>query len=273
MRVLTWNLWWRFGDHAGHRQDLIAAELLRVRPDVCAFQEVYCDGDDDQFDRLRSATGLDGLATTRPTGRARFGNALLSRFPLHDPEQLTLPGAAGEHGHRTALIATAVTPVGHLAVAATHLEWRYDASARRQEQLEVIVRALEPRVRAGAVPLLLGDLNATDGSEELRRLTGRAPGFGPPGSPLVFTDAWAAVGEGPGWTWVRENTNSSDAAWPRRRLDHVLVGWPRPKPTFNPLTAELVGRTPSSTGVYPSDHYGVLVTLDDRPPLDPRTLR
>lgn len=272
--MLTWNLWWRFGDHAEHRQDLIAAELAHIQPDVCAFQEVYVDGDDDQLDRLRSATGLEGLATTEPQGRrVRFGNALLSRFPLIDTEQITLPGPAGDHGHRTALIATAVTPVGRLAVAATHLEWRYDASSLRQEQLDTIVAAVHPRARDGAVPLLLGDLNATVGSDELRRLTGLAPGFGPRTSPLVFTDAWAAVGEGEGWTWVRDNPNSADAAWPRRRLDHVLVGWPRPKPTFNPLTAELIGRTPSSTGLYPSDHYGVLVTLDDRPPFEPRTTR
>lgn len=271
VRVLTWNLWWRFGDQADHRQELITTELRAIRPDLCAFQEVYAVEGDDQLERLRSATGLDGFATSDRSGRVRFGNAFLSRYPVHDPEQVTLPGPEGEHGARTALIATVVTPAGSLAVAASHLEWRYDASALRVRQLEAIVAALAPRAESGAIPLLLGDLNAGDDTDELRRLTGRAPGFEHGGVRFVFTDSWAAVGDGPGWTWVRDNPNSADAAWPRRRIDHVLVGWPRPKPTFNPLTAELVGRQRSSSGVCPSDHYGVLVTLDDRRPFATRT--
>jgi hypothetical protein len=87
-------------------------------------------------------------------------------------------------------------------------------------------------------------------------------------SPLIFTDAWAAVGEGPGYTWNRDNTNAADAAFPRRRLDHILIGWPRPKPAFNPTAAELVGVDSGLEGLHPSDHYGVVVTVDDREPFE-----
>src|SRR6266508_2075209 len=39
MRVLTWNLWWRYALWR-ERQEPIAAVLAEVRPDVCGLQEV-----------------------------------------------------------------------------------------------------------------------------------------------------------------------------------------------------------------------------------------
>src|SRR5436309_2997404 len=40
MRVLTWNLWWRYGPWR-QRGEAIAATLAQVRPDVCGLQEVW----------------------------------------------------------------------------------------------------------------------------------------------------------------------------------------------------------------------------------------
>ena len=39
-RVVTWNLWWRFGDWA-RRFEVIAAELAGLAPDVVGLQEVW----------------------------------------------------------------------------------------------------------------------------------------------------------------------------------------------------------------------------------------
>ncbi|NNE96828.1 MAG: hypothetical protein HKN24_12450 [Acidimicrobiales bacterium] len=267
MRLLTWNLWWRFGDRWQDRQKLIVAELARLDVDICAFQEVYCVDGDDQLDRLRVATGLEGFGTTRQGERAGFGNALLSRYPMSEIAQIDLDGPDRSAGYRNALVANIDRPNGSLAVAVTHLEWRYDASAQRQRQLVPILAELAERQSQGRIPLLMGDLNAVPDSDELRRLTGAAPPIEPPaGDRLVFTDSWAAVGDGPGHTWTRENSNARDAAYPRRRLDHILVGWPRKKPVFNPLAAELIGTAPGEDGLHPSDHYGVMVTVDDREP-------
>ncbi len=269
MRLLTWNLWWRFGENWQARQPLIDDELRRSDADICAFQEVYHEPGDDQLDRIVEITGLSNVVASSKEGdRARFGNALLSRYPLDDPVEVRLPNRRGDQGHRSALIVDIDTSTGPLSVAATHLEWRYGASRLRQGQLDKIVVELRRRAERGRVPIILGDLNATPDSDELRRLTGHAPAFEPDGTPMVFTDAWAAVGEGTGHTWTRDNPNSVDAAFPRRRLDHVLIGWPRPRPTFNPLSAHLIGTSPGPDGVYPSDHYGVVVSVDDRPPFD-----
>ncbi len=268
VRLLTWNLWWRFGDHWKDRQTTIASEVSRVNADVCAFQEVFCSDGDDQLDMLRTATGFDGVATMYQGERVRFGNALLSRYPLRNVIQLRLPAEDGSPGHRSAIVADIDTKTGPLSVAATHLEWRYDASLHRSEQLVPILEELAIRRDEGRVPVLMGDLNATAESDELRALTGLSPLIEIGAEPLMFTDSWAAVGDGPGYTWNRDNSNAVDAAFPRRRVDHILVGWPRPKPSFNPREAELVGTEPDAEGRHASDHYGVLVTVDDREPFE-----
>src|SRR5215831_8216180 len=40
MRVLSWNLWWRYGPWE-YRREAIAATLTEVGPDLCGLQEVW----------------------------------------------------------------------------------------------------------------------------------------------------------------------------------------------------------------------------------------
>ncbi len=280
MRVLTWNLWWQFGDWEA-RQPVIAAELAAVDPDIALFQEVFAVDGRDQAEELAAAGGFH-LARTRVLSGERagrpqqFGNAILSRWPIELLEQIALGGLDGSPSHRTALAVRIDAPGGPMVTIVTHLAWQYDQAELRQEQLvevaELAVRHRLPPAAAEAdqrpvsrqlepPPVLLaGDLNAVPDSDEIRRLTGLSRPLVPG---LVFTDAWAAVSDDPGFTWSRDNPNSSEALWPRRRVDYVLVSWPRPKPYANPLAARLVGVEPRG-GVVGSDHYGVLVELDDR---------
>ena len=39
MRILSWNLWWRYGPWE-QRREAIAATLAEIGPDVCGLQEV-----------------------------------------------------------------------------------------------------------------------------------------------------------------------------------------------------------------------------------------
>ncbi len=264
MRVLTWNLWWQFGPWE-QRQPAITQELLAVAPDIALLQEVWCRDGQDQAEHLASAAGLHLQRTQRSDGSAQeFGNAILSRWPIETVEQITLSGLDGSPSHRSALMCSVVTPTEPLLVVVTHLAWQYDQSLLRQQQLsEIADLVLRHRVPDRPV-VLAGDLNAVPDTDEMRRLTGLAPAYRPE---LVFTDCWAAVGEGDGHTWTRRNPHSAEALWPRRRLDYVLVSWPRPKPWCNPISARLVG-VDAYDGMVPSDHYGVAVELDDRPPED-----
>lgn len=265
MRVMTWNLWWRFGPWE-QRQPAIDREVVAVDADLLLLQEVWSDPDDgDQAARLAGLTGFELARSTRPGGEQyRFGNAVLSRWPIARSETLVLPGSDGAPSHRSAVLTIVETPRGSQVVATTHLEWHYNQSSTRQRQLEQLVPVLtEWQARfAPDLPIVLGgDFNAVPNSDEVRRLTGLAPGYDGP----VFTDGWSATTDEPGHTWTRDNPHSADAQWPRRRLDYVFVSWPRPKPTGNPLTSALAGRQ-AHDGVVPSDHYAVVVELDDRQP-------
>lgn len=282
MRVATWNLWWKFGPWE-QRQHPIATEIGRLDADVLCLQEVWADDEADQAEVLGRVGDRFVARTRKPDGEAhRFGNAVLSRWPILSQHTLVLPGVDGQPSHRSGLF-TQIDVPGRLHpwwVVSTHLEWRYSASAVRQAQLEALVVECE-RIRSLAddtVVVIGGDFNAVAESDEIRRLTGLSIPYGAadPGEQIIFTDSWAAVSDEPGHTWSRANPHSSNAQWPRRRLDAVFVSWPRPKPTGNPIAAELFGIEAHPVGdsdgpefdVVPSDHYGVVVELDRRTPAD-----
>lgn len=290
LRIVTWNIWWRFGPWQ-QRQPLIINELQAINADVVCLQEVWSDVEQgqDQSRILAEALGYNVVRSVGADGVPHpFGNAILSRQPLRLAGQAALPAINGKSGHRSVLAAWIDVGWTEQLVVTTHLEWRYTDSALRQVQLQFVVDYVaqllsghplagdgeqEPGAGsasdAGPVAILTGDLNAAPDAQELRRLTGLEP---PYSRDLIFTDAWAATNDDPGYTWTRDNPNSSEALWPRRRLDYVLVSWPRSKPWANPISSHLAGVETTdceteggwSGPLAPSDHYAVVVDLDKR---------
>ena len=265
LRVLSWNLWWRFGDWE-QRRHAIVDTIRAANPDVLCLQEVWAetDGDDGMSAILCDELGYS-VANTTPIGRSGIGftNAVLSRWPnrlLHDE---ALPRPDGSPGHRRIVAATVATPWGPWPIASTHLDHRFDDSAARQVQARRLLElATDWRGDPTAdLPVIVGaDLNAVPDSAEVRTLTGREPGV----AGIVFSDAWEQVGNGPGATWLRSNPHAADSAWPNRRIDYVLVSWPRPKPIGNPVAGTLVGTGPvdvDGARVWPSDHAGIVVDI------------
>jgi endonuclease/exonuclease/phosphatase family metal-dependent hydrolase len=250
-------------------------EVLRQQePDVVFLQEVWAsrtidDGVesriDEQAERLAGALGMCAVTTEHRWHEGlAFDNAVLSRWPLDVLADERLPGADGSPGHRRALVARVDTPWGGWPVLSTHLDHRFDASATRHRQL---LRVLELVVEHRGDPehdlpvIVGGDLNAVPDSDEIRMVTGRASG-GPPG--VVLSDVWEQVGDGAGITWDRRNPDVAESAWPDRRIDQLMVSWPRPKPIGNPLRAWLAADGPvevAGASVWPSDHAAVVAEL------------
>ncbi len=260
---MTWNLWWRFGPWE-QRRPAILEVVRRVGPDVLCLQEVWSNGDEDAASEIAEATGLHWVRSEPVVFDGEsFGNAVLSRWPLERTADLVLPRADGEPGHRRAVAAAVATPWGSWPVASTHLDHRFDASSTRERQAVALMQAAlgwrgDPETD---LPLVVGaDLNAVADSDEIRTLTGRRPGV----DGIVFSDVWEQVGDGPGHTWLGSNPYSADSAWPDRRLDYVLVSWPRPKPVGNPISACVVADGPvdvDGTSVWASDHAAVVAEL------------
>lgn len=267
MRIVTWNVWWRFGPWE-QRAPGIEATLRSIDADVICLQEAWATEEGNQARQLARKLGFHVATSVDATPGRRLGNAVLSRWPIRHEKVTPLPLASGEDGHRTLVQARVDAPFGPVDVYCTHLAYRFDESTLRRAQLTRICEIIAAdRARSendnGAdafPPVLCGDLNATPASDEVRMLTGQAP---PPVPGLVFTDAWDAAGRGPGHTWDRRNPHLRDSSWPRRRLDYVLIGWPRDTPRGNPKRAVLAGARPHD-GVWPSDHLAVVVDLATR---------
>lgn len=261
VRVLTWNLWWRFGPWE-QRATAIRQTLLNANADVICLQEVWAsEGGVDQVGELAEALGMSYGRTPSPYWQGySFGNAILSRWPILGIDNFALPGKSGAPGHRSLLLASLAAPFGVMPVACTHIDYLFDQSELRLRQLRAVAQHCtdsRPDPEISFPVVLCGDLNAVPDSDEIRALTGRTAPLAPG---LVFQDCWELAGDGSGYTWSSRNPYLADATWPNRRLDYILLSWPRPKGLGKPLAIELVG-TNDVNGVTPSDHYGVMVTL------------
>jgi endonuclease/exonuclease/phosphatase family metal-dependent hydrolase len=259
LRVLTWNLWWRFGPWE-RRRPAIAATLAELRPDVVALQEVWGEpAGTDLAAELAGDLGYDHAYASRLSiDGVDFGNAVLSRWPITSSGSTDLPAPPGADELRLVLRADVDGPRGPFQVFSTHLNWRFDHSGIRQEQVRVIAEAVAAARPRTYPPILCGDFNAVPDSDEVRLLTGRAAG---PVDGLVFHDAWEVAGDGgPGATWSNANPYAALDLEPDRRIDYVFAGWPKAGGAGHVTSCRVVGTDPVD-GVVPSDHYGVLAEL------------
>lgn len=258
LRVATWNLWWRFGPWE-ERLPRIIDELRRVHADVVALQEVWAADGTSSADVIADALGLERVLATdlEMSPGVEFGNAVLSRWPIEGSEVRRLPAGDADDERRLVLRADVAGPNGPVQVFSTHLNWRFDQSAVRQLQVELIAEFVQDSRPRTYPPIVCGDFNAEPSSDEMRTLTGQRP----VASGLVMHDSWRAVhATDPGFTWDNRNPFVADQLELTRRIDYVLAGWPKAGGAGHAVTAELVGSEPID-GMFPSDHFGVVVEL------------
>ena len=259
LRVATWNIWWRFGPW-GERLPLIIDEFRRVDADVIALQEVWSVADESCAGQIAAALGHQAVfaGTLDMAPGIRFGNAVVSRWPIRQHEWRPLTTGDKLDEGRVALRADIDGPRGIVQVFSTHLNWRFDHSGVRQAQvrdLAAFVAESRPRTYP---PVVCGDFNAEPHSDEVEMLTGQRE-LAVDG--LVLTDVWRAMHPTEaGFTWSNENPFAAAAMEWDRRIDYVLVGWPKPGGAGQPVSAELIGTKPTGD-LWPSDHYGLVADL------------
>jgi endonuclease/exonuclease/phosphatase family metal-dependent hydrolase len=256
LRVLSWNLWGRFGPWEA-RQPAILSTIQGIDPDVACLQEVWSEGASSMAGLVGERLGAHHVHCFDDDGPVHSGNAIVSRWPVLRSEWRPLPTGGEPDERRTVLFAEIDGPRGPFQVFCTHLNWRFDHSLVRQEQVRAIgnlIQSCRPREHP---PILAGDMNAAPDSDEIRALTGRAGTVAPN---LVFHDGWEVTGDGAGMTWSNDNPYAALDLEPSRRIDYVFAGWPRRGGLGHIVHAEVIGRAPVD-GVVPSDHYGVLAEL------------
>jgi ABC-type transport system substrate-binding protein len=117
---------------------------------------------------------------------------------------------------------------------------------------------------------MAGDFNADPDAASIRYLKGRQSLAG---QSVLYHDAWALAGEGPGYTWSAAENPIASALMDqivrqprfRLRIDYVFVGsagfQERPGAHASVQRADLAFNR-AVDGIWPSDHFGVLVELD-----------
>lgn len=252
MRVMTWNIWWHFGDWPARRR-AIRDVLTESAPDLLGLQEVWADPDENMAAWLADALDMHwAWAPTREPEHWRgrlagatgdCGVALLSRWPIEDPRTYELPS----HDGRTALTATVVAPHARVPFVAAHMSASDDEGVRRDE-LDLL-SGLVTSASGGAHPVVFtADLNARPCSfiaAELRE---------------HLIDGWqAANGDESGYTWWRDTDEvcGNDGV----RIDYVSVG--PPVGTTGRVQAARLAGLRRVDGVWPSDHAAVIVDLSE----------
>lgn len=293
LRVVTWNLWWRFGPWR-QRREAIRTALRELRPDVVGLQEVWADDTENLAGTLAEDLGLhwtwapsdrperwnrrlapEGAAPqgatpngASPGGGAPgaaptaydVGNAVLSRWPVLDRAVLRLPAEGGRDDGRNALYARLDVPGGPLPFFTTHLHSAPTDSALRCGQVTALARFVaEHRGGTDFPPVVTGDFNALPDSDEIRLLGGHRTAPAVPGQLLL--DAWEyAEPFVPSDTWDAANPYVAGSFSPSGRIDYIHVGPPGPGGLGHVCSVRRAADGPVG-GVWPSDHAAVTATL------------
>jgi endonuclease/exonuclease/phosphatase family metal-dependent hydrolase len=266
IRVLSWNLWWRYGPWE-QRWPAIAATLAEVSPDVCGLQEVWEAAGENLAADLAGRLGMHwcwaaaAKIRSHQDDQVAIGNAILSRWPIAAHTQATLPPGDATGEGRVAVHARIEAPGGALPMFTTHLTYGPGRSQVRTQQAGVLARFVAEHAADCAYPAVVtGDLNAEPGSDELRLLGGLLTAPAVPGQVLV--DAWRYADPGdPGFTWDHRNGYQAGSVIPDSRIDYVLVGLPR-QGRGKVRSAGLAGTVPVD-GIWPSDHFAVVAELQE----------
>jgi len=209
LRVMSYNIHHAEAMDGSVSAAAIAAVVTDSGADLVGLQEVDClaarTGGVDFIAEFERLTGLHAVFGDNiglpPSPRGRYGNAILSRYPITRWANHPLPQLQPGGEQRGAMWATVELPGGApLTFATTHLDHR-DAAERAHS-----CAALRELLGGTGAPLILcGDFNATPHSAELTALSGWG-----------LLDVWeSAASADPGFTIPSPE--------PRSRIDYILL--------------------------------------------------
>lgn len=201
LRILSYNI--HHGEGMDRKIDLprLAGVIKSVSPDLVLLQEVDRNvtrsGEVDQVAELAKLTGMQfAFGGNLSLGDGKYGNAILSRFPLADVQNHSLPNSEGgeQRGVLSAVVQLPESLGGvECRVLVTHLDHRR-GDADRLASVDAIAKWLGEDNR---LIFLGGDFNATPDSEVLKK----------------FRKWWTPAGDA--------ETPTIPVAKPERQIDYV----------------------------------------------------
>ena len=259
IRVVTWNVWGRYGADWEQRQAALEETLKSAAPDLVCLVEAWRQGDETQPGRVAARLGLPHHQFTGEWQQEDWlsGIGLVSRWPMTEAVSRPLRAADGSGWGQVVHVAVDGER-GRVQWFAVVLDYPLDGSGLRQDQVRQLASFIADTTTRRDLTVVCGDFNAGPDSDEIRMLTGRSAA---PVPGMVFYDAWEVAGDGsPGFTWSNRNPLAAVGLYPDRRFDYVLSAWPRRGGAGHPVHCALLGVRPPG-GQQVSDHYGLVADL------------
>lgn len=210
VRILTLNVWNTEGDP--RRPEVINRRIRQLEPDLIALQEVVHTAGTRSLEALLAGlafhvTHQAEVQESVPRFSDRYGGtAVATRWPHEVVEVLDLRLAGVNDVPWATLAAVVKLPTeGELLFIAPTAAWRPSAEAVRERQA-IAITDLDARHRRDLPTIIAGDFNAGPEAASIRFLTGRQS---LDGRSVLYHDAWAIGGKGPGYTWSTENPNTA----------------------------------------------------------------
>ena len=247
MKILTLNTWqergpWRL------RWKLIVGGIQEMRPDVVAFQELF---NPDWAQGLKQEMDFPFLVFhPEPSGLAIF-----SRFEVLRSAALVMKTKSPTEDYlRYALFAKMKYGRRELAVFNTHLSWRLEEGAIREKQVDELLAFMEDKA-SGHDTVVTGDFNAPPETAEIKKMGARH-----------FKDAFGMCHPRElGFTWNHENpyARNCEHPMPNRRIDYLFVRAGAESFLSRPESVKIIFNRPDFSGIWPSDHFGLLAHFED----------
>jgi endonuclease/exonuclease/phosphatase family metal-dependent hydrolase len=242
MKILTLNTWQKRGPWK-ERWEVILQGLSDFRPDCVGFQELF---DLDWAEEIRRRSGYPYLVS----GEEKAGSVFLSKFPVSGSDCLVMKTQSPTEDYRRyALYAELDVRGQKVAFFNTHLSWKPGESAVRQRQTAELLDFMDAKA-GGCETAVMGDFNAAPGTPEIEMMSVKGR----------FIDAYRSANPGSaGITWDNAHpyVQMASEVLPDRRIDYFfyrnagkILGPPR--------SVKRVYQAPDSSGIYATDHYGVL---------------
>ena len=238
--IVTLNLYHDKDDWPKRRIQIVE-KLKALQPDVIALQEVLQHETlPNQARWLAEQLGYAWyFVSIDPPGKVhRYGNALLTRRPILARAQRALEPLEDS---RSAGLLRIDLDGRAVDVYVTHLHWTDQGGPTRARQLADLMQFIDATSRGFPV-VVAGDFNATADAPELADLR------------AGFVDAY-------GFQHPQADPASSSTLnlhyFTPKRIDHVFFQ----REAFTPLASEIILNHADAQGIWPSDHYGMHVTL------------
>lgn len=246
IRLLSYNIQWGMGADGIRDLDRVIEQLRHIDADIVILNEVDLNwrrsGNVDQPEYIAREADYEhqyygSALTTWASGNmraSRYGNLLLSRFPVVSVRTVPLPVGAGRES-RAAIVAQLDVDGSPWIVIGTHLGLhggdRQRQVTRLQQAASEAVRDAAASVHGGVheaergndIPVVIfGDFNARPDAPEISvlsadgdRSTFASPAAADPGALGPMVDTHVVAGSGPGYTFPYPN--------PHARIDYIFA--------------------------------------------------